>query len=157
MKCSSCHYDKKVEEFTAGKKTCKKCLGYQKRYRALHKQERKRYRTVNKRNIRMMMLVHNSKNTDKKKNRYDANNHVDACWIKQEMYECEFKCYYCKTWMSLRGEAKSDGLLTIERKDNTIGHIKSNCVLACYKCNMRRGDRFSFEEFKKIIADLETV
>ena len=28
-----------------------------------------------------------------------------------------------------------DDLATIERKDNSIGHIKSNCVIACMKCN----------------------
>lgn len=32
-----------------------------------------------------------------------------------------------------------EDLCTIERLDNNIGHIKSNCVLACYpKCNVRR-------------------
>ena len=28
-----------------------------------------------------------------------------------------------------------DDLATIERLDNSIGHIKSNCVLCCLKCN----------------------
>ena len=28
-----------------------------------------------------------------------------------------------------------DDLASIERLDNSIGHIKSNCVLCCLKCN----------------------
>ena len=35
-----------------------------------------------------------------------------------------------------------DTLVTIERLDNKIGHIKANCVLACRKCNCSRvGDK----------------
>ena len=29
-------------------------------------------------------------------------------------------------------------LATIERLDNSIGHIKSNCVLCCFKCNLSK-------------------
>ena len=29
-------------------------------------------------------------------------------------------------------------LATIERLDNSIGHIKSNCVLCCMQCNKSR-------------------
>jgi hypothetical protein len=29
-------------------------------------------------------------------------------------------------------------LCTIERVDNAIGHIKSNCILCCFSCNSRK-------------------
>ena len=29
-------------------------------------------------------------------------------------------------------------LCTIERLDNSIGHTKANCVLACRKCNVSK-------------------
>jgi len=31
-----------------------------------------------------------------------------------------------------------DNLATVERIDNSIGHIKSNCVICCLKCNTMR-------------------
>lgn len=30
--------------------------------------------------------------------------------------------------------------MTLDRKDNTIGHVQSNVVPACYRCNLTRGD-----------------
>jgi len=37
--------------------------------------------------------------------------------------------------------------MTIERMDNSIGHSKLNCVLACWGCNDERGKHYSFEDF----------
>ena len=40
---------------------------------------------------------------------------------------------YCK--VNLQYTEYQDDLASIERLDNSIGHIKSNCVLCCLKCN----------------------
>jgi len=37
--------------------------------------------------------------------------------------------------------------VSLERIDNNIGHVRENCVLACVRCNKRRADRLSFDEF----------
>ena len=34
----------------------------------------------------------------------------------------------------------------LDRVDNGIGHLKNNCVPSCYRCNVTRGDRFTFDE-----------
>jgi len=47
---------------------------------------------------------------------------------------------------------------TIDRVDNEIGHIMTNCVPACYECNTARNRLFSFEEMKilgKVIKEIK--
>jgi hypothetical protein len=33
---------------------------------------------------------------------------------------------------------KMNNLVSVERKDNNLPHIKSNCVIACWRCNNKR-------------------
>jgi 5-methylcytosine-specific restriction endonuclease McrA len=40
--------------------------------------------------------------------------------------------------------------MTIERMDNRVGHIKENCVLACWKCNNQRKDEYDCNEFYRM-------
>lgn len=80
-----------------------------------------------------------SRRTDKKYNRYDANNFIDKCFC-EGLVEDFPHCIYCS--IELQYVEYQDDLATIERLDNSIGHIKSNCALACKKCNNGRvGDR----------------
>ena len=94
-------------------------------------------------------MVHSAKKKDIKYNRYDANRHIDRTFIEQLRPEQQDICTYCKIHMKLDCENLSDNLLTVERIDNNIGHIKSNCVLACCKCNNTRGKHFTYEEYKQ--------
>lgn len=80
-------------------------------------------------------MIRSSKQSDQKKNRYDANNFIDKCFI-QSLIEESTLCHYCKVQMQFIDY--NDTLITIERIQNDIGHIKSNCVLACRKCNYSR-------------------
>jgi hypothetical protein len=50
--------------------------------------------------------------------------------------------------MTFDCEKRASNLLTPERIDNNIGHIKSNTVLCCYKCNCTRHNAYTHEEFK---------
>jgi hypothetical protein len=77
-------------------------------------------------------MINHSKYTDKQKNRYDANNVIDKYFI-QSLIEESTLCFYCHIQMQFI--ENNETLCTIERRDNRIGHIKSNCVLACRKCN----------------------
>jgi hypothetical protein len=45
-------------------------------------------------------------------------------------------CYYCEC--ELQYVLYQSDMATIERIDNELGHIKSNCVLACRDCNLGR-------------------
>lgn len=55
-------------------------------------------------------------------------------------------CIYCGF--------ESEGL---DRKDNNIGHIESNCEPSCTSCNMVRMNKFSFEEMKEIGKSLKKI
>jgi hypothetical protein len=76
--------------------------------------------------------IQQSRESDKKYDRYDANNYIDKCFL-QGLVEDYPNCYYCS--VKLQYIEYQDDLTTIERLDNSLGHIKSNCVLSCRKCN----------------------
>jgi hypothetical protein len=46
-------------------------------------------------------------------------------------------CVYCGI---------NNNVMTIDRKDNNIGYIKSNCVTACWYCNTTKGATLSYDE-----------
>jgi len=76
-----------------------------------------------------------SKQSDKKYNRFDVDRFIDKCFLK-ELVKDYPNCYYCE--VQLQYFDFNDTLATIERLDNSKGHIKSNCVIACRKCNLSR-------------------
>ena len=78
---------------------------------------------------------------DKMRNIYDADRFIDKCFLEGLVEEYK-QCYYgdCKDAdglgpVNLQYTEYQDDLASIERLDNSIGHIKSNCVLCCLKCN----------------------
>jgi len=79
-------------------------------------------------------MIKNSRKADKKSNKYDADNFLDKCFL-EGLFEDNEECYYCKVPFTY--EEKCSTLVTIERLKNSIGHIKSNCVLACFTCNLK--------------------
>jgi hypothetical protein len=82
-------------------------------------------------------MIMSAKQNDIKYNRYDANNHIDYCFL--EMLSEEYThCYWSDCKVELQYIDYADNLATVERLDNSVGHIKSNCVLACLKCNNSR-------------------
>ena len=92
--------------------------------------------------ITIKYMIGNSKTTDKKNNNYDPVNFIDKCFVKNLIEDCEDKCYYCNC--ELQYIIKQSNLASIERLNNSVGHIKSNCVIACFKCNISRvGDKLN--------------
>lgn len=87
---------------------------------------------TNPKKILIQRVIMDSRKGDKKNNRYDANNFIDKCFLEMLMEE-SMSCYYCHCQMQFVDY--SENMCTIERLDNSIGHTKANCVLACRKCN----------------------
>lgn len=85
--------------------------------------------------LTIKQMIFNSKISDIKFNRYDANNFIDICFIEMLMDD-SMKCHYCK--IEMQTVNYDDTLCTIERLNNSIGHVKNNCLLACRKCNLSR-------------------
>lgn len=86
------------------------------------------------------------KQTDKKKKIYDRINFIDKIFLKNLVEDIN-NCVYCKVKLTYEGN-RPHNLATIERVNNNKGHIKSNCLLACFKCNNKRSNRYTHEEFK---------
>ena len=91
--------------------------------------------------VNIEQWIFNSRQYDKMHNIYDADRFIDKCFLKG-LIEDYKQCYYgdCKDAVglgpvNLQYTEYQDDLATIERLDNSIGHIKSNCVLCCLKCN----------------------
>ena len=87
---------------------------------------------------RLYQIVNRHKHKDIKSERYDANNHFHKTFIEQLFFDQHQKCIYCKCELMTVCAARANNLLSIKRIDNSIGHIKSNCVLSCLKCNVER-------------------
>jgi hypothetical protein len=81
-------------------------------------------------------MLHGSKQCDKKRNRYDANNFIDKCFLEQLIDDEGKHCCYCN--IELQYIERNSTLATIERINNDIGHTKSNVKISCYKCNVSR-------------------
>ena len=78
--------------------------------------------------------LYNCRVKDKKYDRYDPDHFIDKDFLRGLIEDYKL-CYYKDCKVKLQYIEYSDDLATIERINNSIGHIKSNCVLACMRCN----------------------
>ena len=90
--------------------------------------------------ITIKSMIQASKESDKKYDRYDVVNFVDYGFLENLLDDFSHCCYPdCNAELQI--VHYQDDLATIERLDNSIGHIKSNCVICCMKCNkMKKSD-----------------
>ena len=87
--------------------------------------------------VNIEQWIFKSRQYDKMRNIYDADRFIDKCFMGG-LIEDYKQCYYGDCKVNLQYTEYQDDLATIERLDNSIGHIKSNCVLCCLKCNVSK-------------------
>ena len=114
---------------------CKECKGSQICPHNKSKQICKKCSDPIKVNIEQWIF--NSRKYDKMKHIYDADRFIDRCFLKGLIEDYQ-QCYYEDCEVNLQYTEYQNDLATIERLDNSIGHIKSNCVLCCLKCNVSK-------------------
>ena len=93
------------------------------------------------RGITINHMINGSRRTDKKQNLFDENQFIDEQFVSNllDLYK---NCIYCNC--ELNFDKRNSQLATIERLDNSLGHIKRNCVIACYTCNVSKvGDKYN--------------
>ena len=117
------------------KSQCKECAGSQICPHSRRKAYCKKCSDPIKVNIEQWIF--SSRQYDKKRNIYDADRFIDKCFLKG-LIEDYKQCYYGDCKVNLQYTEYRNDLASIERLDNSIGHIKSNCVLCCLKCNKSR-------------------
>jgi hypothetical protein len=76
---------------------------------------------------------------DLKNGLFDPEKFVDVESVLVLLKNAEMKCFYCKMRVQvLYQHVREPEQWTLERLDNDEGHNKSNVVIACLKCNLRR-------------------
>jgi len=165
-KCSRCKKEKNIDNFLKGNKELKMCIRCREISRkskmknkcehgrqqgrckdcggvglCFHKRQKDQCKICNnEKKITIQQMIRGSKQKDKKYNIYNQTEFIDKCFVKNLIDDCENKCYYCKC--ELQFITFQGNLATIERLDNSIGHTKGNCVIACRTCNYSRvGDK----------------
>lgn len=127
--CNSCFNLLDDDKFDIQRNTCRKCrkaiewlsLKQSPSRLALKQEYYKNYR----KNHPEKYILFDSKKSDKRKNRQ---NDLDIEFITDLISQ---PCFYC-------GESKLK--ITLDRKDSSIGHLKSNVVPACIRCNYTKRD-----------------
>ena len=114
---------------------CKKCEGSQICPHNRLKRTCKKCRDPIKVNIEQWIF--SRRQYDKIYNIYEADRFINKCFLKG-LIEDYKQCYYGDCKVNLQYTEYQDDLATIKRLDNSIGHIKSNCVLCCMQCNKSR-------------------
>ena len=121
---------------------------------------------------RFYNLVGNSRIGDLKAGRYDKENHITAKYLRQLKLDCGEKCSYCECELdwSHQLHIRRPKQVTLQRLDNKIGHIKGNCVYACFECNVikrmeckehlltrfERDRLYNYEEIKLILYEKQS-
>lgn len=86
---------------------------------------------------------------DLKKGLYLENQFVDVARVLALLQECELACFYCKCSVQVLYErVREPRQWSLDRIDNSLGHIVNNVIIACLDCNLRRKtmyhERFAF-------------
>jgi hypothetical protein len=83
----------------------------------------------------ILKRIQSHKSQDMKKQIYTAEDYIDIVYVK-ELLDKKV-CVHCK--MEVKQDVYFDRdscAWSVDRIDNKIGHIKSNCQLSCYSCNI---------------------
>jgi hypothetical protein len=71
---------------------------------------------------------------DKKKGfEWKEKNYVDVDWVKERLIKQRYQCYICRKAL--------DSEFSIDRIENSISHVKSNCAMCCFRCQDRSTHR----------------
>ena len=74
---------------------------------------------------------------DKKKGRFDPDHFIDKDFLRG-LLEDYPRCYYEECRVKFEYVKHCDKLVSIDQINHKVGYIKSNCILACLKCNKKR-------------------
>ena len=58
-------------------------------------------------------------------------------------------CHYCGKALNWKPHSSSNGY-KLDRKDNSLGYSKDNCVVCCPRCNRSKSDHFTYEEWREV-------
>ena len=154
IKCKNCKmtYDiqlfrKKDNSLSSRCQICREyALAFKIKQHCIHSRQpnncRKCYALQGKESLKkwtITKMVYNFKKSDKYYNRLSEEhslNFIDYDFIEELIENCDEKCPYCL--IDLKYEKYQDDMISIERMNNKLPHIKSNCILCCLSCNKKK-------------------
>jgi hypothetical protein len=87
----------------------------------------------------MKKKIRSYRHQDEIKQLYDSTNFIDYAFLLNKMVKCKMKCFYCACNLFVfYDKVREKYQWTVDRIDNKIGHTKTNFVLSCFACNMKR-------------------
>ena len=80
------------------------------------------------------------------KRKFNMNEYINHNEL-YEQYKKQKQCIHCGApfELILPKNNKINCNVTVDRKDNTIAHIKNNCVLSCVECNRMKNNNKKFQ------------
>jgi len=90
--------------------------------------------------VKLQHIICSAVQSDKKPNRiYNEEDFITYEFLMSLWETQQGKCFYdncnCEMTLDFNKSCKTPTQISIQRLDNEIAHIKSNCVLSCYFCN----------------------
>jgi len=90
----------------------------------------------------------------------EARGHPVELTYEQYLGFVEKNCHYCDaklSWVKHNNHKQSSFAHYVDRKDNSLGYTKDNCVVCCPRCNWGKGDSFTYEEWVVMTAALKAT
>ncbi len=78
---------------------------------------------------------------DRKVNRsWEDKDYITCDWIDAQFEKHGTYCKFCQTNMTLyvTEDGKVESNITVDRINNALAHVQSNCQLACHTCNITK-------------------
>lgn len=138
--CTKCKKSKPIDQFNLKgdgslQKQCGLCNA--KGLAANTKRDFKTYiKNYDSKNWSKRMVINCRKMDSLKGREFD----LDEKWIENQCLVQLNKCTHCHTELSFDMVSGNKKKPSVDRIDNTIGHLKSNCLISCITCNLLRGD-----------------
>lgn len=67
-------------------------------------------------------------------------------------FTSQSSCHYCGDPIVWQPHSANEHGHKLDRKDNSIGYTKENCVVCCPRCNRAKSNHFTYEQFVQIGA-----
>jgi hypothetical protein len=95
-------------------------------------------------------MVMHSKQSDKKyKLTYAEEDYIDPDFLIEHRKKRNNQCIYCDIRLQSFNRRRFNGV-TVQRLNNRLAHIKDNCVIACYQCNLCKPELENPKSLKRI-------
>lgn len=152
--CGSCHIKRPYHSFIgrlgAVRKSCAVCRDRSKQryeqnceirhqYYIEHKLERLAYARKNPDYV-IAQKIRNYKRNDNVANRpFSEEEYITPLWVEEHLISCDNRCEICQKELKITGyEGCDTEQFTVDRIDDSLAHLKTNCQITCLLCNLSK-------------------